>query len=60
MRMPQSIIKKAKVPINTALNTQKSKGQASKAIRNRTNPQKQPKLCVSSPKKLKNKQCLPL
>lgn len=58
--MPQSIIKKAKVPINTALNTQKSKGQASTAIRNRTDSPKQPKLCISSPKKLKNKQCLPL
>lgn len=44
--MPQSIIKKAKVPINTALNIQKSKEEASKAIRNRTDPQKQPKLCV--------------
>lgn len=43
--MPQSIIKKANVPINTALNIQKSKGEASKVIRNRTDPQKQPKLC---------------
>lgn len=40
--MPQSIIKKAEGPINIALNIQKSKGEASKTIRNRTDPQKQP------------------